>query len=224
METVTEKRCPRCRETLPRASFRDTKRGLFSYCRRCESEYRRSLRRQDPEKFRSRGRAYYAAHRETLLKWHRRYRVDHRDAVLATERKRTRAGLQDKRKALRKAFPLKHQAQDISKRAIHTGRLVAGPCEIGVDCLGEVQGHHDDYAKPLTVRWLCRRHHQQWHAEHGEGANAGNPRVPAKKRPRKVTDDDIRVMRGLRSRGVTAKVIAERFGVSLSLVYTLTRQ
>jgi hypothetical protein len=28
-----------------------------------------------------------------------------------------------------------------------------------------LDGHHDDYAKPLSVRWLCRGCHQRWHAE-----------------------------------------------------------
>jgi hypothetical protein len=26
-----------------------------------------------------------------------------------------------------------------------------------------VHGHHDDYQKPLVVRWLCRRHHGEVH-------------------------------------------------------------
>ena len=26
--------------------------------------------------------------------------------------------------------------------------------------------HHDDYNRPLTVRWLCKTHHGLWHAKH----------------------------------------------------------
>jgi len=32
--------------------------------------------------------------------------------------------------------------------------------------------HHDDYAAPLAVRWLCRTHHFQHHAKFGGGKNA----------------------------------------------------
>lgn len=44
--------------------------------------------------------------------------------------------------------------------AVRTGRLVRGPCELAdSDCLGPVHAHHDDYSKPLDVRWLCGHHH-----------------------------------------------------------------
>jgi hypothetical protein len=50
--------------------------------------------------------------------------------------------------------------------ALRSGRLHRQPCEV---CSSErVQAHHDDYSKPLEVRWLCRPHHQKHH--HGEAA------------------------------------------------------
>ena len=50
-------------------------------------------------------------------------------------------------------------------RAIKRGVILKpASCEIGEDCLGQIEGHHDDYSKPLEVRWLCKRHHQQHHA------------------------------------------------------------
>jgi len=42
------------------------------------------------------------------------------------------------------------------------GKLVRQPCEVP-GCTNPSQMHHDDYDKPLEVRWLCAQHHRQWH-------------------------------------------------------------
>jgi len=56
----------------------------------------------------------------------------------------------------------KHEARWAAKRAISNGRLVRKPCEV---CgAPKVDSHHDDYSRPLEVRWLCREHHVQQHA------------------------------------------------------------
>lgn len=55
--------------------------------------------------------------------------------------------------------------------AIRQRRLIPQPCEV---CLTDrhVVAHHDDYAMPLDVRWLCRSHHDAHHRQFGPGANA----------------------------------------------------
>lgn len=46
-------------------------------------------------------------------------------------------------------------------RSIKAGILTKQPCEV---CGAKVvDAHHDDYAKPLDVRWLCRSHHREHH-------------------------------------------------------------
>lgn len=58
--------------------------------------------------------------------------------------------------------PCKVRAHYAVRRALAAGDLVRMPCE---QC-GEpkADAHHDDYNKPLSVRWLCRSHHAEWHA------------------------------------------------------------
>lgn len=47
--------------------------------------------------------------------------------------------------------------------AIKSGGLVKGVCEV---CGSEdSRAHHDDYSKPLEVRWLCPLHHKALHRE-----------------------------------------------------------
>jgi len=60
---------------------------------------------------------------------------------------------------------MKMQARVAVSHAVARGKLVHGPCESeGPACSGRIEGHHDDYSKPLDVRWLCRRHHDEVHS------------------------------------------------------------
>lgn len=45
--------------------------------------------------------------------------------------------------------------------AIRIGKLFRKPCEKCNDPLSVA--HHDDYSKPLDVRWLCNFHHYEHH-------------------------------------------------------------
>lgn len=65
--------------------------------------------------------------------------------------------------------PRKRDAHNKVSNAIRDGKLTKQPCEICGD--EKVHAHHDDYAKPLDVRWLCNKHHNEWHNIHGEAAN-----------------------------------------------------
>lgn len=60
-------------------------------------------------------------------------------------------------------YPEKRLAHCMTSNAIRDKRLIRQPCEI-CGCL-EVQAHHDDYYKPLEVRWLCRKHHLEVHGK-----------------------------------------------------------
>lgn len=54
------------------------------------------------------------------------------------------------------------RASHMVEMAIKKGVLIPKPCEA---CGEEAVGHHDDYNKPLEVRWLCKLHHYEWHAK-----------------------------------------------------------
>ena len=57
--------------------------------------------------------------------------------------------------------PIKERARDLVYNAVRGGELIRRPCEVcGV---AKSEAHHDDYSKPLDVRWLCRRHHVEHH-------------------------------------------------------------
>ena len=65
-------------------------------------------------------------------------------------------------KTWRERNPEKYRAQTAVNNAIRDGRLKRGECErYGRECSGRVEAHHDDYSKPLDVRWLCVHHHKE---------------------------------------------------------------
>lgn len=57
--------------------------------------------------------------------------------------------------------PQKTAAHMIVRRAISKGYLKRKLCEVCGS--NQVEAHHDDYLKPLEVRWLCRQHHKEHH-------------------------------------------------------------
>lgn len=78
--------------------------------------------------------------------------------------------LKKRRSALNKEWKernkLKRAAHVLTSNAIATKKLNKTPCEVcGVK---KVEAYHDDYTKPLDVRWLCRKHHMQHHKEERE--------------------------------------------------------
>jgi len=58
-------------------------------------------------------------------------------------------------------YPERIRARQKTYKAIRNGKLKKEPCEVCGSL--QVYAHHDDYAKPLEVRWLCRKHHREVH-------------------------------------------------------------
>lgn len=65
--------------------------------------------------------------------------------------------------AWRRANPERYRAHVSVQAALSSGAIEKGPCEVCGSTI--VDGHHDDYSKPLAIRWLCRKHHVQLHAQ-----------------------------------------------------------
>lgn len=63
---------------------------------------------------------------------------------------------------MRARYPGKYRARMAVQNAIRSGTLVKKPCEV-CGTTQQVHAHHDDYRKPLEVRWFCRPHHWDHH-------------------------------------------------------------
>jgi len=81
-----------------------------------------------------------------------RYAHRHRPEILRRSTARAKA-----------KFPEKNKARDILNKAIRHNKLSRpAVCEIGCTTR-RIHAHHDDYTKPLEVRWLCTLHHADLH-------------------------------------------------------------
>lgn len=80
----------------------------------------------------------------------------------------------------------------IVHKAVKEGRLVRQPCEVGIDCKGRVVAHHDDYDRPLDVRWFCERHHRLHHYR-----LEGKLAKPRERKERNVPTELLELLRGI---------------------------
>ena len=70
-----------------------------------------------------------------------------------------RADCEDRRK-----YPQKKRAWHAIWRAVLSGRIVppSNCSSCGVYVL-KIESHHEDYSKPLIVKWLCKKCHAKIH-------------------------------------------------------------
>lgn len=57
----------------------------------------------------------------------------------------------------------KDKARQLVNFEIQMGRLERQPCEVCQE--PDAEAHHDDYSKPLDIRWLCFKHHREHHGQ-----------------------------------------------------------
>ena len=97
------------------------------------------------------------------------HRLANLETIRAYDRDRGNRQTAEYRKLYKLTYPNKYKSVTMVNNAIRDNKLFREPCETcGHE---ETHAHHDDYLKPLNVRWLCAAHHRQWHVQHGEGKN-----------------------------------------------------
>jgi hypothetical protein len=86
----------------------------------------------------------------------RRYGLKRED-ILAYDRQRSKRKVFKPSKIYRASNPEKYRAHNLAQR------IPMRPCEVCGDTK-RIHRHHDDYSKPLEVRFLCSLHHRQYHS------------------------------------------------------------
>jgi hypothetical protein len=108
---------------------------------------------KDPEKYRQYQRAYHRVYDKSDLARQRNKSWRQSEAGKVWRRAWDKANYERNAQKI--------LCRHTTQQAIRSGELVRGPCEV-CGC-SDVEAHHDDYAKPLTVRWFCKADHEAFH-------------------------------------------------------------
>lgn len=135
---MEQKACPDCGLTKPVNEFYRNKRmadGRYRTCILCARKYNHTYYDRNPEWFADARKRWNSVPgvKERYVGYNQKYRL---------------------------MYPEKYKARTAVFNAVATGKLERKPCEV---CGATAQGHHEDYSKPLDVRWLCRKHHDELH-------------------------------------------------------------
>lgn len=131
--------CSKCRKFLPKDAFYKDKlsfAGIKSQCKICHRET--TIKTRDPDNARRINREYMRRARQTNPG---KYRVRER---LATRQRPKNE---------------KTKAREILNGAVVSGKIIKPTNCSQCGKLRKVTAHHDDYSKPLQVKWLCYECH-----------------------------------------------------------------
>lgn len=153
MADCTEKRCSRCRETLPALLFHkssSSKTGLSAYCKPCSREKLRENRAANPERTRAHGRENMRRRRErdpeAVAAYQRAWRAANPDKVAAAKAAWEQANYERHRASANRASRKWRAANRPKVRAYNLSWASANPDRVAAKSKRWRESH------PITVR------------------------------------------------------------------------
>jgi hypothetical protein len=130
--------------------------GYLGKCKECTKQDARKHRDDNLEKVKE-----YDRNRPNAKERNKRFIESHKKRM---ENPAYREKVNKQRNDWSLRNTVKRAAHIITGNAIRDSRLLKQPCEV-CGLKKNVQAHHDDYEKPLIVRWLCVKHHNEHHKQ-----------------------------------------------------------
>lgn len=90
------------------------------------------------------------------------YYIDYEKARQKTEVRKSKKTIYQRESRRRERE--KFIANSRTSYAVKTGKLIKRHCEI-CGSFFKINAHHEDYSKPLNVKWLCWDHHMEIHGK-----------------------------------------------------------
>lgn len=129
------------------------------------NKYWREKRAENPEKYREKAAEWRGNNRDKTSEYNKKYHASEKgqDRYRKYYEANKRAFIERAKKSNAK-HPNERKAQAKLNHAKANGKVIQQACEVCGKLKAEA--HHDDYNKPLDVRWLCRQCHAEWHSKH----------------------------------------------------------
>ena len=159
---MKRKPCMKCGEVKPLSAFYNHPMMADGTVNKCKECTKRDVRENRIAKI-----DYYTEYERSRA--NRPYRVAARAEYQKTARGRERGNARKKRWS--ESNCVKRAAQIMVGNAVRDKKIIKSKSCQGCGKGGRIHGHHDDYARPLDVRWLCAKCHNTWHKENGSGRN-----------------------------------------------------
>lgn len=150
------KKCFKCEIEKPLTEFYKHKAmsdGHLNKCKSCTKDDAAKHREDNLEKIKE-----YDRNRPNAKERNEQNKANYKKGMKDPEYRNRLA--ESRKRSAEKHFE-KRAANWTTSNAIRDGKLIRQPCEVCGDL--KVDAHHDDYSKPLDVRWLCRPHHAVHH-------------------------------------------------------------
>lgn len=165
------KKCSKCKELKdPTQFYRNRKNpdGRQYACKECKSAVCRQWREKNKKHIAKTNRKYLENNRLACNRRNNEYRKKNRERAaewFQNYRENNRETLAEKQRAYYQENKQKVFARAAVSEAIRKGELTPPKtCSLEtLECHGRIEAHHDDYNKPLDVKWLCTTHHNAWH-------------------------------------------------------------
>ncbi len=113
------------------------KAGTLKKCRKCKAIYARNWRNKNKTRLKKYIKNYYLLNKSKFSVYVSRYNLKNKEKDMCHRRVST---------------------------SIRQGKLKSQPCEVCGN--KKADAHHEDYSKPLDIKWVCRLHHMQIHRKY----------------------------------------------------------